>query len=624
MLWEAERIARYIRDEVKAGRRSFGSFLILARNTPRLRCYADALDELEIPVEVSGAGRFANSPQVRALASLLAALADPANGASLVAVLRGPLFGLSDPELYAFRAAGGRLDIFRLFPARTSTNPGSARRLSLGTGPVLDALARLRAWRRLAGRLPLGAVVEQILEDTGWLALAATSPGGAHAGVLLQAVDCVRAEAGNGGGLSEAAEALLEGEGTSSGAETLPLEPGRRDVVRLMNLHKAKGLEADVVFLADPAHGWEFPVASRIVREGDRAAGYLKISNKYGRKVVVVAHPAEWEAHEAAEQVYHDAEINRLMYVAATRARDLLVVGRWAAVVKTSGETKNEAWVAFDDRLKQIPELAIEETTGAAAKPAGAVTAARAGDAEKAAAVRAAWHEALRAPSWAVTSPSGEKARVTAEARAVVLDGAPGLQPRGPFGVHPVDSGAAWGTLLHGLLEHAMRHAAASRDDLGRLALWLTVEHEGIRPYIDEALDWVEAVRRLPFWQEAHAGAEVHAEVPFAVRLSESEWSPWAEAPGKTAPIGAPGLQTRGPIVLRGVIDLVYLTDGGWRILDYKSDQLDGMLDVDGEMLGRYRPQLQQYRSAWERVTGGNVTSADLVALRAKRTIGGV
>ena len=93
-----------------------------------------------------------------------------------------------------------------------------------------------------------------------------------------------------------------------------------------------------------------------------------------------------------------------------------------------------------------------------------------------------------------------------------------------------------------------------------------------------------------------------HVEVPFAVRLDHQ-----AEA--------------HGPVVLRGVIDLVHQSDNGWRILDYKSDQLDGIADVDAELLVRYGPQLAQYKSAWEQATGGKVASSDLVALRAKRTI---
>ena len=44
----------------------------------------------------------------------------------------------------------------------------------------------------------------------------------------------------------------------------------------------------------------------------------------------------------------------------------------------------------------------------------------------------------------------------------------------------------AWGTLIHGLLEHAMRHPNATRDDLKRLAMWLTVEEPQLRAVIDE------------------------------------------------------------------------------------------------------------------------------------------
>ena len=105
-------------------------------------------------------------------------------------------------------------------------------------------------WTR---ELRLPAAVERILEATGWLAAAvAASPGGAEAGHLLHAVDRVRRVTEAGGTLADAAEALEE-DLESTEVESVPLEPGRRDVVRLMNLHKAKGLEAAVVFLADPA-----------------------------------------------------------------------------------------------------------------------------------------------------------------------------------------------------------------------------------------------------------------------------------------------------------------------------------------------------------------------------------
>jgi hypothetical protein len=134
------------------------------------------------------------------------------------------------------------------------------------------------------------------------------------------------------------------------------------------------------------------------------------------------------------------------------------------------------------------------------------------------------------------------------------------------------------------------------------------------------------------------AGEVRHVEVPFAVRLSPADAARGLQTQGlaATGPGGelvplsdvARGLQTPGPefdrgrpAVLRGVIDLVYESGDGWRILDYKSDQLDGIVDVDAWLLAHYGPQLAQYRVAWERVSGARVASAELVALRARRTI---
>ena len=108
---EAARISAYIRAEVAAGRRRYGDFLILARGRPRLGTYASALEQLEIPVEVSGAGMFLQSPEVATVCLLLTCLADPLDAVALVGVLRGPLFGVSDPELFAYRQSGGRFEL---------------------------------------------------------------------------------------------------------------------------------------------------------------------------------------------------------------------------------------------------------------------------------------------------------------------------------------------------------------------------------------------------------------------------------------------------------------------------------------------------------------------------------
>jgi ATP-dependent helicase/nuclease subunit A len=588
---EARRIAAYVQAEVASGRRTYGDFLVLTRQKPRLKIFAEAFDALEVPVDVSGAGLFCKSVEVRALALLLNSLADPLDSVSLVGVLRGPLFGLSDPELFRFRQAGGRFELS--VPLPEATDESQATALDGQYGPVLAAMRQLQAMWRSTRALPLAAAVARMLEETGWLALAATTPGGARAGHLLQAIDRVREVVEEGGGLADAAEALNE-EDESAESEAMPLEPGRRDVVRLMNLHKAKGLEAPVVFLADATHAFEFPVVVRIDRDGGVARGHLKIAREGSKPwiKITLGQPADWEAHEEEESKYRDAERLRLLYVAGTRAKELLVVCR-------SGDaSKNRAWDVFEGFVAGVPEVEVPAPKAVVKKAKTDLSAkARAG----ASAERGDRHDRARLPSWAVTTVTGEKARLAAAERAKVsaqggaaeavadATGTPG---------HRADAGVAWGSFIHGLLEHAMRHDGATRADLDRLARWLTVETPDLRPFIPEALDLVEAVSKAPFWQDARAGADVHVEVPFAVRL----------APASDAP----------PTILHGVVDLVYRTGDGWRILDYKTDQAAA---DDRVLLERYGAQLAQYRLAWERVSAGKVGSTGLLALRTMRTI---
>ena len=585
---EASRIAAYIEAEVASKRRSYGDFLIITRQRTNLGSYASALEERSIPSEVSGAGMFTSSKEVTTLSLLLSSLADPLDSISLVGVLRGSLFGISDRELYEYRRAGGRFQL----TAPVTEVAGEATSVS-------SALITLQSLYSVTRKLPAGAALEVILDRTGLLPFAATGPGGAPAGNLLQAVDMVRLVTDNGGSLADAAEAIQEDAPLSTEMESLPLEPGRRDVVRVMNLHRVKGLEAPVVFAADPTSSYVHAPKVRIVREGRQSLGYMTINRESKTSWVkrIIAQPVDWDVHAEIEASYRNAEINRLLYVTATRARDLMIVCR------VDRESANRSWHSFEDYVSRVKEI---ETPAVPQK----LTFDAPDCSEEARLLNASARDErfgrLKTESWNVKKVTDEAhhrgaatrirgeladepmvASVTAQDDAAVI---------GDTSSHGADSGYEWGLLIHGLLEHAMMNRNATRQDLERLARWLTVESPDLREFIGLAVDVVERTAKADFWKEALQANECHVEAPFAIKYE--------------TPNGIPS-------VLRGVIDLVHSSDKGWKVIDYKTDQVRKA----DELVSRYHGQIEQYVDAWRRVSTSNAIRGSLFSVRMNEEV---
>jgi ATP-dependent exoDNAse (exonuclease V) beta subunit len=191
-------------------------------------------------------------------------------------------------------------------------------------------------------------------------------------------------------------------------------------------------------------------------------------------------------------------------------------------------------------------------------------------------------HDRVKQPSWSITSATAEArhvAKVSRTAEAAADDPTSVVSTDTP--THRADAGRAWGTLIHGLLEHAMRHPQSTAADLRRLAMWLTVEEPQLRGVIDEAIQTVQRVARAEFWAEAQAG-EHYEEAPFAV-----------------AELGA---------LTSGVIDLLFESAGRWQVRDYKTD-----IALD---LTSYSRQLGTYCAALRRI-GVETIGAELIPVKS-------
>jgi ATP-dependent helicase/nuclease subunit A len=518
-----------------------------------LEPYAAALESARVPYEVSGSGSLLESPSVQAMAALLYALTHPDDGVALVGALRGACFGLSDPDVYAYKKSGGAFNLN--VPADASV-----------TGPTAAAMERLRGWRDLARRLPAGAAIELILEQSGLLAAAAaSSAGGGEAGKLVYALDRIRAACGTGMTLGDAVEALEQLEADDE-SDAPVLEPGRQDVVRLMNLHKAKGLEGKVVFLADPMAGVKPRGELRIVREGATAKGYFPITKPKGEHWhETLAAPAGWARFEQDELRFVTAEESRLLYVAATRARETLVVSEWLG---KGGASK--PWAALQPHLATRPAIPV---------PSWPVERFF-GQPDFSQAARTAAAEQRRATLARLTPPEFQTIAISSMAEH--SEHHAGVDVEGP-------AGRDWGSLLHALLERAAMNPDCSRQELDAVACW-HCDGQTVAQSIGDALDLIDRVRGSAFWERVRQAEERLVEVPLAALQDDG---------------------TAIPTITRGIIDLALKCSDGWHIIDYKSD-----VAPLNELAATYGAQVRAYGALWSRITGEPVAFAGLYSLR--------
>jgi ATP-dependent helicase/nuclease subunit A len=567
---DAANVASWIAGEIEAGRREPGDFMVLTRTKKCLREYAAALEARGIAVQATGAG-VGMEAELHDLVLLLKALLDPADGVCTVAVLEGLFYGQSHAELFEHLRLGGRFDLTR------TDHPASS--------PVAPALAQLHRFWRTARRLPADAAVSAIAAELGILPHAAAGELGAtRAGALLYALDALRT-AGLRGECSLAAAVEVLEMALEQEVDT-PLIPGRTDVVRLMNLHKSKGLEAPVVILAYPVAEREHPAVRHVSRGVDgTVVGYLCVEDAAGRGVL--ARPLDWEVHAEAEAVFAEAEDVRLLYVAVTRAADELVVAR------CEGTKESSVWRALHGALDDgelASELAIA-LRRPVERPRPAITTGE---------LRARVEEVERARA-RLARPSYRSAPVTARVKDPAATGVVSPAQISFFQVPPPAArGPEWGRAVHRAMETAARGVLGMALRTACRSFLIDedrpLDSHGEPTELEELIRRVEALQHSSLLHRARRAGELFIEVPFTLALPSPEAVALGLAPAPD--IGS----AAGVEVVDGVIDLAFLEPGGWVIADYKTDAAPSAAASLA-----YRRQVEAYARCWNRVTGAPV-----------------
>jgi ATP-dependent exoDNAse (exonuclease V) beta subunit len=568
---EAAEVARACRAVVAEGwgvrgrdgsarRARLGDVAVLIPTRTGLPELERALAAAGVPFRVEGGTLVYRTQELRDLLNCLTAIDDPWDEVAVVGALRSPAFGCSDVELAEHRRAGGSWSMLA---------PG----LDVASGRVADSLRELRALHLRRHDSSLAALVERVVAARRIVEIGLLDGAGRDAYRRARfVIEQARAfEADRPRGLRPFVAWLEErASGPVRDLEGVGLDDDE-DAIRVLTIHAAKGLEFPIVVLAGlgtaprPAEAPKLALDPPVAWVGARSRN------------------ARFELGDVAtarqrEQLHADAEGSRLLYVAATRARDHLVVslhhaakaGRSPAarLMRARAHDLAASWTPPEDpTAARVPPLA-----GLAVTPAAPTATEHARERE--ALVRGA--RRLR-----VTSATGIAAEQT-----------PGLEDgeRGGDGDEPWTRGRGGtrvGRAVHAAIQTLPLHAG--RGAVAAVATAQAVA-EAVPERAAEVARLVRSAHASGAAERARAAGGGLREVPFAF--------------------------TRDGLIVEGFIDLVIPVLGGLEIVDWKTD------DVSAEQVGArvagYATQAGLYAAGLTEATGQPVTRITYVFVRPR------
>jgi ATP-dependent helicase/nuclease subunit A len=522
-LADAARGSHALRDPVDGALRPSraGDVLVLARRLTKVQALEDALEAAGLRFAVEGGKSFFDRQEVHEALAVVRAIDDPSDRIALVAALRSSFFGVSDLDIVAYSLSGEPLWAEAIDEGR----PGGAA--------LAPAVALLQELHQMRIQASVPAVLERLYERTRILAALTGSRRGEAQMANLEKVTALAREASALGALTLRGFArLLEDRITNAREEPdLPTtRPGDPDTVRLLSIHKAKGLESPIVALYDTADNGYSPIDTVPLWEEKKIA----IGFRQG------CQPPDWDAHVEREARKARAEARRLLYVACTRARDLLIVPRPPA-----DAALGDFWKELVERLPAASDADVRvvdaDTISAPEVPGRgrelwAIAGAEGGDA-----VAARWETERRE----LVARAASRPLVPISATDLAAREAPA-----PAVVVRETGGRDFGRLMHLLLEWIpLDEPGPGREDRLRTTAEALVPRLGLDvAAAARAAAQAERALTLPVFDRARRAARVWRELPL--------WFP------------------DGDSLVAGKVDLVFEEEGQLVVVDYKSDAI--------------------------------------------------
>ena len=595
---EAESLARWLKEEIlekaeiisREGERvraQSKDVAILLRKLTDIQYYLEPLRRREIRYIVEGERHFYAVKEIIDAVNVLRAGENPHDKLALVGILRSPLGGLEDNVIYELHQES-------LLDYRTAKRLND-KRFPATAGELYKTLDRLHQETRI---LPVGEAVSRIFNSLPIRLLAACSFHGEQAVANLEKLRH-QAELLGREGLSTLKEVIhqlqrrvldVKEEGESVLAEE------NLDAVRIMSIHKAKGLEFPIVVLAGCHTGLDQRQGARAEAFSDWSTGLtgLRVGRSWDLAGLYIAEKTRLRAEE---------EQKRVLYVAMTRAREHLVISCAAANRRSSGsffsmldQTLNET-ISTAEESRTVPigkgMVEIEVVTETLVAPGR--TKAKRKSFRKPADWKPfldVWKRRSEAYEKVVETPLFLTPTLLKRREEELIEGTGGksinLSPHPPL---------LLGEMAHRLLQDwdfaadPQSFGAKLRPFLDkRLAADLKGEREQVQKELEEIFNCFFA---SSVYRELSSSRILGREVSLLI--------PWDGQ------------------IMEGVIDLLYEKDGRLYLADYKSDRI-GREELN-QAAERYRHQAQIYSQAARQSLQREVAAFNLIFLRLGEAI---
>lgn len=320
-------------------------FCILLRGVKgKADVYVQELARCGVPAWAELSGGFFDTAEIRTMLSLMRILDNPLQDVPLLSVLFSPIYGFTPDEAAALREIKKHTPLYRCMTQAAKQ----------GDQKCEAFLSQLSFLRRLSATLPAESLLRRIYEETGYPALVQAMGGAEQRAANLQLLLSYAAKyeaAGHQGltGFIRFIDRLEERQAQLSAASAVSESA---DVVRVMSIHKSKGLEFPVCILANCAGAFNQSGRNqRLLLHAKLGAGLMRRDEETLRLFSTIPHTAVRLASERSEL----SEELRVLYVALTRAREKLLL----VMTVKNPEKKLSALASAFDGQSAVPPFAV-------------------------------------------------------------------------------------------------------------------------------------------------------------------------------------------------------------------------------------------------------------------------